>query len=204
MRTFLTGRPYRNNDPVTVVTVSLKQGLKLQRMKLGDDHPSVTKAIHSLALEYKMQGKLSKSVRLLKEGVEILDKRLTKLLNESVENDCGEGGDDDSRCSTETRNSIANATQRRKIEAIKILEEKSVLLSCLGNIYRTRRLYREALDYYVKSCDMLVEAGYSGESKRVSMMVRIMRRTEAERVKKVAVRQNVPKIQKVDLAALMC
>jgi len=60
------------------------------------------------------------------------------------------------------------------------------------------------MDYYVKSCDMLVEAGYSGESKRVSMMVRLMRRTEAERVKIVPVRNSVPKIQKVNLEALMC
>jgi len=184
-----------------VVTVSLKQGLKLQKIKLGEEHPSVTKAIHSLALEYKMQGKLNKSVRLLKEGVEILDKRLAKLLQEDVENDCM---DDESRCSTETRENIANASQTRKIEAVKILEEKSALLCCLGNIYRTRKLYREAMDYYVKSCDMLVEAGYSGESKRVSMMVRLMRRTEAERVKIVPVRNSVPKIQKVNLEALMC
>ena len=148
-----------------------------------------------------MQGKLSKSVRLLKEGIQLLDERLTKLLDENAENDCG---DDDSRSSAETRDTIANSSQTRKIEAIQILEEKSVLLSCLGNVYRARRLYREALDYYVKSCEMLVEAGYSGESKRVSMMIRIMRRTEEERVKKVPLRRNVPKIQKVNLEALMC
>ena len=195
----LSGRPYRNNDPVTVVTVSLKQALKLQRTKLGDDHPSVTKAIHSLALEYKTQGKLGKSVRLLEEGITILDSRLSKLMKQNET----QLRDDASQCSVEeTRISAVNEADARKVEIMQILEEKSTAYSCLGNIYRMRRLYREAMDYYVKSCDMLVEAGYSGESKRVSMLIRIMRRTEIERTKKPAVRKNVPKIQRISLEEL--
>jgi hypothetical protein len=180
----LSGRDYRNNDPITVVTVSLKQSLKLQKEKLGLEHPSVTKAIHSLALEYKMQGKLNKSVRLLKEGIDILDLRLSTLKNK-LQDECN---DDDSLC--------------RQSEVVSLLEEKSTLYSCLGNIFRMRKLYREAMDYYVKSGDMLVEAGYRGESKRVSMMVRIMRRTEIERINKPPVRANLPTIEKVNLAAL--
>ena len=194
----LTGRPYRNNDPITVVTVSLKQCLKLQKLKLGPEHPNVTKALHSLALEYKMQGKLSKSVILLREAIELLDSRLFKLINE--EDVCDE--DDYSLSSTETRISVLHATRARKIQMIRLLEEKSVIYSCLGNIYRMRKLHREAMDYYVRSCDMLVEAGYSGESKRVSMMVRIMRRLEAERLKKPPVSRTLPVIQRVDLSAL--
>jgi hypothetical protein len=198
----LSGRPYRNNDPITVVTVSLKQGLKIQRMKLGAEHPSVTRAMHSLALEYKTQGKLNKSVKLLREGIDFLDERLAAVINNEQENSHHDYNDDQSLCSTETRNSVANATEARKIQMILILEEKSTFYSCLGNIFRMRKLYREAMDYYVKSCDMLVEAGYSGESKRVTMMVRIMRRTEAERIRKVPVRQNLPTIQRVNLEAL--
>ncbi len=190
----LSGRDYRTNDPITVVTVSLKQSLKLQKEKLGVEHPSVTKAIHSLALEYKMQGKLNKAVRLLKEGLDILDLRLSSLKNSLHD----ESKDDDSRCSTDTRTNIADKTENKKC----LLEAKSTFYSCLGNIFRMRKLYREAMDYYVKSCDMLVEAGYRGESKRVSMMVRIMRRTEAERINKPPVRANLPTIQKVNLAAL--
>lgn len=196
----LTGRPYRNNDPITVVTVSLKQSLKIQKQKLGIDHPEVSKAIHSLALEYKTQGKLNKAVKLLKEGMEILDQRLKAQIEENENNI---DNDDDSRCSTETRMSVQNAPDARKMKMIRILEEKSTLYSCLGNIYRMRKLYREALDYYVKSCDMLVEAGYSGESKRVTMLVRIMRRTEVERTNRAkAPVRNVPTIQRISLEAL--
>ncbi len=195
----LSGRPYRNNDPITVVTVSLKQSLKIQKQKLGMEHPDVTKAIHSLALEYKTQGKLNKSVQLLKEGIEILDIRLKKLIEE-CEN-CVD--DDDSRCSTETRLSVENAPNARRIQMVKILEEKSAMYSCLGNIYRMRKLFREALDYYVRSCDMLVEAGYSGESRRVTMLVRIMRRTEVERTTKAkAPVMNLPTIQRINIEAM--
>lgn len=194
----LSGRPYRNNDPVTVVTVSLKQALKLQRTKLGQEHPSVTRAIHSLALEYKTQGKLGKSVRLLEEGITILDSRLSKLMKQNEK----ALADEEFQFNAETRISVVNESDARKAEIMQILEEKSTAYSCLGNIYRMRRLYREAMDYYVKSCDMLVEAGYNGENKRVTMLIRIMRRTEIERTKRPAVRKNIPKIQRVSLEAL--
>jgi hypothetical protein len=195
----LSGRPYRNNDPMTVVKVSLKQSLILQKAKLGIEHPSVTKAIHSLAIEYKMQGKLNKAVLLFREGVDLLDVRLGK---EMVQTE-NETNDDDSRCSAETMLSVVeNASGERKAEIVKLLEEKSMFYSCLGNIFRMRRLFREAMDYYVKSCDMLVEAGYSGESKRVAMMVRIMRRTEMERIRKPPVKQNAPAIQRISLVEL--
>lgn len=195
----LSGRPYRDNDPVTVVTVTLKQALKLQKVNLGLEHPSVTRAIHSLAIEYKVQGKLNKAVPLLKEGIDVLDSRITRVINQQE----NEHEDDDSRCSMDTRVSVLNASEAEKTEIIHLLEEKSTLYSCLGNIFRMKRLYREAVDCYMKSCEMLVEAGYSGESKRVAMMVRIIRRTENERIAKPPVRQNVPVIQKVNLAEFM-
>lgn len=195
----LSGRPYRNNDPATVVTVSLKQSLKLQKKNFGVEHACVTKALHSLALEYKMQGKLEKAVRLLKEGVEILDIKLSKLISHQS-NQCNEENSPRSN-NTETRVSIDNASELKKDEMVHLMEEKSTLLSCLGNIFRMRRLYRDAIDYYLKSCDVLVEAGYSGESKRVTMMVRIIRRTEAERVTNPPVRRNLPAIEKVNLDA---
>ncbi len=198
----LTGRPYRNNDPVTVVTVSLKQSLKIQKLKLGIEHPDVSKAIHSLALEYKSQGKLNKSVNLLKEGVKILDERLKKMVEQNE--DTYDDDDGDSLHSTETRLTVENAPNARKRQMVAILEEKSTLYSCLGNIYRMRKLYKEAMDYYVKSCDTLVEAGYSGESKRIAMLIRIMQRTDAERATRAkAPVKNVPPIQRISIEQLM-
>jgi uncharacterized protein YqgV (UPF0045/DUF77 family) len=42
-------------------------------------------------------------------------------------------------------------------------------------------MYKDAMDNYLQSLGMLVEADFSGQSPRVSMMVRIMKRAEQER-----------------------
>lgn len=171
----LSGRPYRNNDPITVVTVTLKQCLKAQKKILGLEHPSVTKTMHSLALEYKVQGKLNKAVNLLRRAIEILDSRLSKVRSD-LENNCN--------IDNASYSDFEITADNEQCDTLNMLEEKAMLYSCLGNIFRLRTLYNEAIDNYLKSCEMLVEAGYSGESKRVSMIVRIMRRTESERITK--------------------
>ena len=74
--------------------------------------------------------------------------------------------------------SASKATQRKTIH---ILTEKSVLYSTLANIYKSRSMFREAMDYYLLAVNMLIEAGYSGDSRRVKMLVRIMKRVEALR-----------------------
>jgi tetratricopeptide (TPR) repeat protein len=74
--------------------------------------------------------------------------------------------------------SASRATQRKTIH---ILTEKSVLYSTLANIYKSRSMFREAMDYYLLAVNMLIEAGYSGDSRRVKMLVRIMKRVEALR-----------------------
>lgn len=68
-----------------------------------------------------------------------------------------------------------NATTRYTVQ---LLTEKSVLFSSLANIYKSRRMYKEAMDSYVEAVNVLVEAGYPGTSRRVEMLLRIMKRVE--------------------------
>ncbi len=70
------------------------------------------------------------------------------------------------------------AIQAAKRQTLQIHEEKSLFYSCLANIYRDRKCYKEAMDHYLQALNMLVEADYPGDSPRVSMMMRIMKRTE--------------------------
>jgi tetratricopeptide (TPR) repeat protein len=184
--------PYRNCDPATVSVVSIKQGLKAQKEKLGIYHPSITRTLHSLALEYKVRGKFDKAVIMLKEGLNLLDERLAYEKNQA-------DGEDD--VSLDSRASHASTYKIPKANIKYMLEEKSVLYSCLGTIYRLRRLYNESIDYYIKSCDMLVDAEYTGECHRVKMMVRILKRTEAESRRKKG-RRNVGTVTRLSAREL--
>lgn len=166
----------------------MSEALEIQKKRLGRHHPSVTKSLHSLALEYNAQEKYEKTVLCLREALGILDERLDRLVKEVQE---------EMEMETETQtniNSALVAEDNSKYDIIKehaskitraymthLLEEKSVMFACLGNMYKTRRMYKDAMDNYLQSLGMLVEADFSGQSPRVSMMVRIMKRAEQER-----------------------
>ena len=88
-------------------------------------------------------------------------------------------GDEESKYTQILTNAqVPSATKRYTVH---LLTEKSVLYSTLANVYNVRKMYKEAMEYYVHSVNMLVEAGYDGDSKRVAMMLRIMKRLETNR-----------------------
>ena len=88
-------------------------------------------------------------------------------------------GDEESKYTQILTNAqVPSATKRYTVH---LLTEKSVLYSTLANVYNVRKMYKEAMEYYVRSVNMLVEAGYDGDSKRVAMMLRIMKRLETNR-----------------------
>eukprot|EP00553_Chaetoceros_curvisetus_P006254 CAMPEP_0204632596 /NCGR_PEP_ID=MMETSP0717-20131115/25246_1 /ASSEMBLY_ACC=CAM_ASM_000666 /TAXON_ID=230516 /ORGANISM="Chaetoceros curvisetus" /LENGTH=340 /DNA_ID=CAMNT_0051650485 /DNA_START=52 /DNA_END=1074 /DNA_ORIENTATION=+ len=216
---------------------SIEDALEIQKRNFGETHPSIAKTLHSLALEYKFSGQYDKAIMNLREGLDILEERLSVIhtsvssnkigitgmnhtgtsssehstlptSNSSTTHDGGSSSlhpmDDDlsSKCSYDSRQSAsismhsmlsginmnsmsithANVSQAAihaaKRQSLKIHEEKSLFYSCLANIYRDRGCYKEAMDHYLQALNMLVEADYPGDSPRVSMMMRIMKRTE--------------------------
>jgi len=162
--------------------ISMEEALEIQKKKKGRHHASVTKSLHSLALEYKSHGKFDKAMMYLKDALDILEERVESIVAE-IEDENGNEIDDVSRNSHDSKYSIvkASASKATKRYMAHLLEEESVLYACLANIYRKRNMYKEAMDNYLQSINMLVEADHSGDSQRVSMMVRLMKRTEVER-----------------------
>ena len=160
----------------------LLEALEIQKKKLGRHNASVTKMLHALALEYKAQERYDKSILCIREAITILDERLEKLLQEVIDEMETTHVQDFMVTGNSKYNFIKeNASNITRSYMTHLLEEKSVMYSCLANMYKKRRMYKEAMDNYLQSLSMLVEADFPGESPRVSMMVRIMKRAEHER-----------------------
>jgi hypothetical protein len=137
--------------------------------------------LHSLALEYKTQERYETSVQCLREALCILDERLDKLVKQVQEEMEMQISDLEHEESSKYNIIKENASKITMAYMRHLLEEKSVMFACLGNMYKGRKMYKEAMDNYLLSLGMLVEADFSGQSPRVSMMVRIMKRAEQER-----------------------
>jgi tetratricopeptide (TPR) repeat protein len=163
----------------------MSDALEIQKRKFGRHHQSITKSLHSLALEYKAQEKYDKTLQCLREALCILDERLENLMEEVKEEMEIQTTTDNNSQAEENHDKYGiikeNASKVTRAYMKHLLEEKSVMYACLGNIYKDRKMYKEAMDNYLQSLGMLVEADFSGQSPRVSMMVRIMKRAEQER-----------------------
>ena len=129
------------------------------------------------------QGKHDKAIIYLTDAINLLDNKLETL---SVMDLSYEDMDDnisrsshDSKFSTSTRTTAP--TQRGRRQVLQLLEDKSIFYSCLANIYRDMGMNREAMDNYVSAMNMIVEANYPGDSPRVVMIMRIMKRAETNR-----------------------
>lgn len=183
----------RNNHVINCI----EEALSIQKTKLGDDHPSVTRSLHSLALEYKVRGRYDKSVYLLKSALDLLEVRKSPFCN--IVNQGRDSGDDASVDSCESSvcaSSVASFGSSVALsEVVDLHEEQSVLYSCLGNVYMLRGMYKEATDCYVNAVNKLVEADYDGSSKRVIMLLRILKRAEFKRRNHKQIRKCVVKIQ---------
>ncbi|GFH47217.1 predicted protein [Chaetoceros tenuissimus] len=162
----------------------MQEALDIQLRKYGRYHNCITRSLHALALEYKKQGRFDKAKSFLKEAQDILDERLEMMIAEVIQ-DIEEDQEQDtldlhsgSSKFVLVKDYASNVTKRYFSH---LMEEKSALYSCQANIYRKRKMFKEAMDYYVKSINMLVEADYPGDSPRVAMLVRIMKRTDTER-----------------------
>ena len=170
------------DDKTNHAVAEMEAALKIQKKRLGRHHPSVTRSLHALALEYKAQGKFDRAIVYIKDALENLDEKLELIVAE-IEADEDYAKVDVSRKRHESKLSIVKerAPNATKLYIVHLLEEKSVFYSCLANLYRERSMYKDAMENYVESVNMLVEADYAGDSPRVSMMLRIMKRMENER-----------------------
>ena len=193
-------------QPTTHAITEMEQALQIQKKKHGHIHSSISQSLHALALEYRLIHKFDKAILYTRDALEIVEGRIDLILEE-LELDHDDDDDDDAdhsvggvggkmdkqknaskyapilSSSTHTNpqsehNRVPIATQRYTIH---LLTEKSVLYSSLANIYKSRQMYREAMEDYVHSVNALIEAGYSGDSRRVKMLLRIMKRVEVLR-----------------------
>ena len=173
-------------DKMNNAVIEMEAGLEVQLKIKGRHHSCITRSQHALALEYKSQGRYEKAAFYIKEAQEILDERLALLVAE-VEDENESSPDDPDRDLPKRTDGLqydiikTHASNVTKRYFAHLVEEKSVMYSCLANMYKKRGMYKEAMDNYVNSINMLVEADYPGDSPRVTMMVRLLKRTEAER-----------------------
>jgi len=171
---------HKRNDHIILC---IEEALLLQREKLGNEHPSVTRTLHSLALEYKVRGRYDKAMYYLKNALELLTTRMTPFSNivnqgEDERDDASIGSCESSICVSSVESFASSVLLG---EAVVLYEEMSVVYSCMGNIYMLRGMYNEAADCYINSVNMLVEADYDGASARITMMLRILKRAENRR-----------------------
>jgi hypothetical protein len=193
-------------QPTTHAITEMEQALQIQKKKHGHIHSSISQSLHALALEYRLIHKFDKAILYTRDALEIVEGRIDLILEE-LELDHDDDANDDAdlsvggvggkmdkqknaskyapilSSSTHTNpqsehNRVPIATQRYTIH---LLTEKSVLYSSLANIYKSRQMYIEAMEDYVHSVNALIEAGYSGDSRRVKMLLRIMKRVEVLR-----------------------
>jgi len=195
---------YTENDHIIEC---IEDALSIQKSKLGKDHPSVTRTLHSLALEYKARGRFDSAILLLKESLKLLEKRMvlysvTLINEEDVRDDASRsvsskgssrsGSSKGSSRSGSSKGSSRSGSSKGSSVAsshddpssnkhTKLLQEKSVVYSCLGNIYKSRGMYKEATNCYIESLNVLVIAGHRGDSSRILLIMRILKRVEEQK-----------------------
>lgn len=177
---------WHDDDQLNHSVKEMEAGLEVEKKKKGKHHACVTRSLHALALEYKSLGRYEKAGMCINESQGILDERLAVLVaGVKAENELSLDADgnsiqikDDGSQYGIIKTHSSNITRRYFAH---LMEEKSVIYSCLASMYKKRGMYKEAMDNYVHSVNMLVEAEYPGDSDRVTMMVRMMKRTEEER-----------------------
>ena len=164
----ITAQSPKRNGPIE----ELEEGLAIQKKRFGRLHGSITRTLHGLAIQYRVKGRYDKAISSLKEALLLLDERLSAV-----------------RRTEDKSDGKLKSSKIPKVEyhlENRVLEEMSALYSTLGRTYSMRFMYSEAMDYYLKSVNMLVEAKYSGDDPKVEMMVRVMKRTESNRISNVA------------------
>mmetsp|Transcript_21098 Transcript_21098/g.29562 ORF Transcript_21098/g.29562 Transcript_21098/m.29562 type:complete len:226 (+) Transcript_21098:82-759(+) len=173
-----------NEDENDYVLESLEEVLQIQKERHGENHPSVTRTLHSLALEYKIRSRYEQAISCLREAVELVTVRLEGPTFNNEEDSCNiEECKDDSSVSpksigSSSTNSTSQATAMVPEQKILLLEEKSCLLSCIGNIHKIRGMVKDSIDTYMEAVNLLIEAGYPGDSRKVNMIIRILKRLE--------------------------
>jgi tetratricopeptide (TPR) repeat protein len=130
----------------------MEEAVKVQELKLGKHHAAVSRTLHGLALEHRNKGQYNLALSCLQKALTLVEERID-MVNHSEEN----YGDEES-------------------QTMRLLEEKSVLYACQASVYRRRNMFTQSMDSYVNSVDTLVEAGYDGTSRRICMLMRIMKR----------------------------
>jgi len=161
-----------------------EEALSLQRNKLGNEHPSVTLTLHSLALEYKSRDRYDEAMYYLKGALKLLVVRMTPFYDivRIGEEDVMDNASIDSCESSTCVSLVASLASSVSLDgAVALYEEMSVVYSCMGNIYTLKGMSNEAADCYTNSVNMLVEANYDGASTRLTMMLRILERAKFRR-----------------------
>jgi len=185
----------------------MEEALSLQKAKLGKDNPIVTKTLRGLALEYKASGQYDEAIYCLKQSLNLVSRRqiippsfqtfeneeekdysssessmsirsLDSSLSNESEKSCSISG-----CSLSPSSSHDSLPENQNVHLLQteLTQERAVIYSCLGNIYKLKGMFKEATHHYGKSVNMLVEAGFPCDSPMVSMMMRIIKRAENER-----------------------
>lgn len=129
----------------------MEEAVQVQELKLGKHHAAVSRTLHGLALEHRNRGQYDRALSCLQKALALIDERI------EIANNAGEHNGDES-------------------PTLRLLEEKSVIFACQASVYRMRNMFTESMDSYVSSVDTLVEAGYDGTSRRICMLMRIMKR----------------------------
>lgn len=129
----------------------MEEAVTIQELKLGKHHAAVSRTLHGLALEHRNRGEYNVALSCLRKALTLVDERID-IASHSEEN-CGD-----------------------ESLTLRLLEEKSVLYACQASVYRMKNMFTESMDSYVNSVDTLVEAGYDGTSRRICMLMRIMKR----------------------------
>jgi len=179
------------------VLESLEEALTVQKEKLTPIHPSVTRTLHGLALEYKVRSRYEQSLSCLKEAVELIHERLgtDQISLSSTSLECDDASIDSSSVAALSLTSLSvtsfsassNSTYNsfmtkcsiiKKERKSQLINEKAGLLLCIGNIHRKRGMVKEAKSVFMEAIEMLSEIGYEGNSPRILMILRILNRIQ--------------------------
>jgi len=158
---------------------SIEEALEIQKRNFGEKHPTIARTLHSLALEYRSHQQYDRAMMHLREALDILDDKLESIRNRvEISSQSSHG----KSMNMNMKNmSTITTTSTSMNETNSTLEQKSALCACLANIYKLRQCYKEAMEYYLQSINLLVEANHPGDSPRISMLMRIMKRMESAR-----------------------
>jgi tetratricopeptide (TPR) repeat protein len=176
-----------------IVIESLLEALHIHRLrrKESDNYTllHVTKLLHALSLEYKHRSLYDKAITCLNEALLLVQEEMTHLSDLQTD----ESKMNKSRSVTSSLNSsITSFSKLQSLHVIQngqsmpsttiqlksLLEEKSKLLSTLGNIFKAQKKMIDAIDSYADALLCLTNAGYPSESPPVSMVTRLIQRLQ--------------------------